>query len=110
MEATKVIREDFLLQNGFTKYDHMRSLAQTIGMMKVIVDFHEAAQKTMSEFQGESNIVWKTITRVKQEALEGSGSRAKLPAPPLTRQIAQSFTECVRAAMFRLRRGSVDRL
>ena len=39
----------------------MCPLAKTIGMVKVIVGFHEAAQKTMSEFQGEHNIMWSTI-------------------------------------------------
>jgi len=61
LEVAKVIREDFLQQNGFTEYDYMCPLAKTIGMMKVIVGFHEAAQKTMSEFQGEHKIMWGTI-------------------------------------------------
>lgn len=45
--------EDFLQQNGFTEYDFMCPLAKTIGMMKVIVGFHEAAQKMMAELSGE---------------------------------------------------------
>merc|ERR1719277_1833958 len=61
LEVAKIIREDFLQQNGFTEYDYMCPLAKTIGMMKVIVGFHEAAQKTMSEFQGEHKIMWNTI-------------------------------------------------
>merc|ERR1712127_509051 len=61
LEVAKIIREDFLQQNGFTDYDFMRPLAKTIGMMKVIVGFHEAAQKTMSEFTGDNKIGWNTI-------------------------------------------------
>merc|ERR1712157_285329 len=36
LEIAKIIREDFLQQNGFTDYDFMCPLAKTIGMMKVI--------------------------------------------------------------------------
>merc|ERR1712050_579408 len=61
LEVAKTIREDFLQQNGFTDYDFFCPLAKTIGMMKVIVSFHEAAQKTMSEFTGDQKITWGTI-------------------------------------------------
>merc|ERR1712151_111562 len=61
LEVAKIIREDFLQQNGFVDYDFKCPLAKTIGMMRVIVGFHEAAQKTMSEFQGEHKITWNQI-------------------------------------------------
>merc|ERR1712080_642483 len=53
LEIARIIREDFLQQNGFTDYDFMCPLAKTIGMMKVIVAFHESAQKLMVEFTGD---------------------------------------------------------
>eukprot|EP00439_Symbiodinium_sp_Y106_P062637 s2455_g9.t1 len=61
LEVAKIIREDFLQQNGFTDYDFMCPLAKTIGMMKVIVGFHEAAQKMMAEYSGEHKVGWNTI-------------------------------------------------
>merc|ERR1712207_90237 len=61
LEIAKIIREDFLQQNGFTDYDFMCPLAKTIGMMKVIVGFHEAAQKAMAEFTGDQKVTWSTI-------------------------------------------------
>merc|ERR1719412_437459 len=61
LDVAKIIREDFLQQNGFTDYDFMCPLAKTIGMMKVIVAFHETAQKTMSEYSGEHKVGWNTI-------------------------------------------------
>merc|ERR1719253_2226382 len=54
-------KEDFLQENGFTDYDFMCPLAKTIGMMKVIVGFHEAAQKCMAEFSGEQKVGWNSI-------------------------------------------------
>merc|ERR1712195_442970 len=61
LEVAKVIREDFLQQNGFTDYDFMCPLAKTIGMMKVIVGFHECAQKAIAESTGDAKIGWNTI-------------------------------------------------
>merc|ERR1712147_93109 len=49
LEVARIIREDFLQQNGFSDYDFMCPLAKTIGMMKVIVSFHELGQKAISE-------------------------------------------------------------
>eukprot|EP00746_Dinoflagellata_sp_MGD_P158073 gnl/MRDRNA2_/MRDRNA2_86380_c0_seq1.p1 gnl/MRDRNA2_/MRDRNA2_86380_c0~~gnl/MRDRNA2_/MRDRNA2_86380_c0_seq1.p1 ORF type:complete len:601 (+),score=143.44 gnl/MRDRNA2_/MRDRNA2_86380_c0_seq1:84-1886(+) len=61
LEVAKIVREDFLQQNGFTEYDFMCPLAKTIGMMKVIVTFHETAQKTILESTGDHKIGWFTI-------------------------------------------------
>merc|ERR1712187_168593 len=62
LEIAKIIREDFLQQNGFTDYDFMCPLAKTIGMMKVIVAFHECPQKAMAEFTGDQKVTWNTIS------------------------------------------------
>merc|ERR1712195_229162 len=61
LEIAKIVREDFLQQNGFTDYDFMCPLAKTIGMMKVIVTFHEVAQKTILESTGDQKIGWYVI-------------------------------------------------
>merc|ERR1712118_650671 len=56
LEVARIIREDFLQQNGFTDYDFFCPLAKTIGMMKVICGFHDAAQKVIAESSGEHKI------------------------------------------------------
>merc|ERR1719160_933624 len=61
LEVAKIVREDFLQQNGFTDYDFMCPLGKTIGMMKVIVTFHDTAQKTIVESTGDLKIGWSTI-------------------------------------------------
>merc|ERR1740138_1170567 len=61
LEVARIIREDFLQQNGFTDYDFMCPLAKTIGMMKVIVGFHESSQKAMAEFTGDQKVGWNSI-------------------------------------------------
>merc|ERR1719336_1175349 len=69
LEVAKIIREDFLQQNGFVDYDFMCPLAKTIGMMKVIVGFHDAAQKTMSEYTGDQKITWGTIANTLKDTI-----------------------------------------
>merc|ERR1711869_183747 len=61
LEVAKIVREDFLQQNGFSDYDFMCPLSKTIGMMKVIVHFHDNAQKCMAESTGDRKIGWYTI-------------------------------------------------
>merc|ERR1712139_309519 len=61
LEVAKIIREDFLQQNGFTDYDFFCPLAKTIGMMKVIVGFHESAQKAIAESTGDNKVTWAMI-------------------------------------------------
>merc|ERR1712132_20848 len=61
LEVAKIIREDFLQQNGFTDYDFKCPLGKTIGMMRCIVTYHELGQKAMAESSGESKITWAMI-------------------------------------------------
>merc|ERR1719188_2013336 len=69
LEVAKIIREDFLQQNGFTEYDFKCPPVKTIGMMKVIVGFHEAAQKAMAESTGEHKVTWRTISQHAKEVI-----------------------------------------
>merc|ERR1719160_669769 len=61
LEVAKIIREDFLQQNGFSEYDFFCPLPKTIGMMRCIVTYHETAQKVMGELSGDNKITWGMI-------------------------------------------------
>merc|ERR1712205_173834 len=43
LDIAKIIREDFLQQNGFSEYDFRCPLTKTIGMMKCICHFYDTA-------------------------------------------------------------------
>merc|ERR1711920_794852 len=73
LEVARIIREDFLQQNGFSEYDKRCPLMKTIGMMKVIVGFHETAQKTMAEFSGDAKITWGTISTAMKFEMHDKG-------------------------------------
>merc|ERR1711934_292020 len=70
LEVAKIIREDFLQQNGFTEYDFMCPLAKTIGMMKCIVAFHDCAQKAIAESSGETKVTWGVINNTMRDLIK----------------------------------------
>jgi len=69
LDVAKIIREDFLQQNGFSEYDFMCPLAKTIGMMKVICMLHDSSQKAIAESSGEKKVTWGIISSVMRETI-----------------------------------------
>jgi len=61
LEVAKIIREDFLQQNGFSDFDYMCPLSKTVGMMKCIVAFHDCSQKAIASVTGDNRITWGDI-------------------------------------------------
>jgi V-type H+-transporting ATPase subunit A len=60
LETARIIREDFLQQNGFSDYDFKCELPKTIGMMKVIGHFYDNAMKAITE-TGDRKVTWGVI-------------------------------------------------
>merc|ERR1712139_277079 len=80
LEVAKIIREDFLQQNGFSEYDFLCPIAKTIGMMRCIVTYHESAQKVMGESSGDNKITWQTIyTELKDIRVEVTEMKFEMP-------------------------------
>merc|ERR1712216_957395 len=79
IEVARIIREDFLQQNGFSDYDFMCPLCKTIGMMKVIVGFHEMGQKAISESSGEHKITWGVIANMRQLIAKITSMKFEMP-------------------------------
>jgi len=69
LEVAKIIREDFLQQNGFTDYDFKCPIIKTIGMMRVIANFHEGAQKAIAESTGDNKVNWNMINNAMREII-----------------------------------------
>merc|ERR1712138_132334 len=83
IEVARIIREDFLQQNGFSEYDFMCPLAKTIGMMKVIVGFHDMAQKTIAESTGDHKIGWNTINQsMREQIVKVTSMKFEMPRQP----------------------------
>lgn len=61
LEIAKIIREDFLQQDAFSKYDYMCPLNKTAGMMRCIVTYHDLAKKAIVESSGDHKITFNII-------------------------------------------------
>jgi V-type H+-transporting ATPase subunit A len=80
LDIAKIIREDFLQQNGFSDYDFRCPLAKTIGMMRNIVSFHECGQKAIAESSGESKIGWNLIcVKLKEQLVKLTSMKFEMP-------------------------------
>jgi len=61
LEVARIIREDFLQQNGFSEYDYRCPINKTIKMMAVIIDYHDRAQKAIASASGDLRVTWGDI-------------------------------------------------
>lgn len=83
IEVARIIREDFLQQNGFSDYDFMCPLGKTIGMMKCIIHFHDVCQKHINESTGEAKITWNVIkTVMNKDIVALTNMKFELPRQP----------------------------
>merc|ERR1712151_1247976 len=70
LAVAAIIREDFLQQNAFSDYDFTCPLYKTVGMLKSIIAFHDAAQAAIARSAGSDNrITWKEL----RTAMQGDG-------------------------------------
>lgn len=60
LEIAKVIREDFLMQNGFSRYDYKCPLYKTAGMLRSITLFHDLCIQHVSA-NAEHKMTWSRI-------------------------------------------------
>merc|ERR1712071_93731 len=61
LEVAKIIREDFLQQNGFTEHDYTCTLAKTVGMLKVIIVFYDLCQKSIADSPADAKLTYAHI-------------------------------------------------
>merc|ERR1712188_69819 len=96
LDIARIIREDFLQQNGFSEYDFRCPLAKTIGMMRNIVSFHECGQKAIAESSGEQKVGWNTITTaLKPQLVKLTSMKFELP-----RQTEEHFKKTFNVALY----------
>lgn len=61
LEIARIIRDDFLQQNGFTAYDKMCPFFKTIWMIRNIVLFYNLAQKAVEQASADHKVTWNQI-------------------------------------------------
>jgi V-type H+-transporting ATPase subunit A len=61
LEVAKIIRDDFLQQNGFTQYDKMCPFYKTVWMLRNIITFYNLAQKAVEHSSPDHKVTWGQI-------------------------------------------------
>ncbi|CAG0878533.1 unnamed protein product [Darwinula stevensoni] len=62
LEVAKLLKEDFLQQNGYSPYDRFCPFYKTVGMLKNMVAFYDLARHAVeSTSQSETKITWNII-------------------------------------------------
>ena len=57
----RIIREDYLQQNGYSPYDRYCPFYKTVWMLRNIVTFYNLARKAVDNTSGEHRITWSLI-------------------------------------------------
>ncbi|KAL6064671.1 H(+)-transporting two-sector ATPase [Balamuthia mandrillaris] len=61
LEVAKIIRDDFLQQNGFSAYDRFCPFYKTIWLLRNIILFHDLAQKAVEKTNEDGKITFNAI-------------------------------------------------
>jgi len=61
LEVAKIMKDDFLQQNGFSKYDKFCPFYKTVWMMRNLIVFHNLAQKSVESGNDDKKVTWARI-------------------------------------------------
>jgi len=61
MEVAKLLKDDFLQQNGFTPYDRFCPFFKTVWLLRNMVLFYNLAQKAVEATSDDRKVTWQTI-------------------------------------------------
>jgi V-type H+-transporting ATPase subunit A len=61
LEVAKIIRDDYLAQNGFSDHDKTCPFYKSVWMMKNITDFYKLAAKAIENSTAEHKVTWNRL-------------------------------------------------
>ncbi|XP_046353005.1 V-type proton ATPase catalytic subunit A [Haliotis cracherodii] len=95
LEVAKLIKDDYLQQNGYTPYDRFCPFYKTVGMLKNIIAFYDLARHAVeSTAQSENKITWAIIRDQMNDILyKLSSMKFKDPVKDGEAKIKQDFDE-----------------
>jgi len=69
LEVAKILKDDFLQQNGFTSYDKFCPFYKTVWMLRNMITFYNLAQKAVESSSDDKKITWMTIKNAMTDTL-----------------------------------------
>merc|ERR1711998_784785 len=61
LEVAKIIRDDYLAQNGFSDHDKTCPFYKSVWMMKNITDFYKCARKAIENSTADNKVTWNRL-------------------------------------------------
>lgn len=61
LEVAKLIKEDFLQQNGYTPYDRFCPFYKTVGMIKNMIGFYDLAKNAVDSSKTDNRVTYAMI-------------------------------------------------
>lgn len=71
LEVAKIIKEDFLQQNGFSSYDRFCPFYKTIGMLRNIIHFYTMANQSIASSSDDRKVTWAVINNSLKDTIHG---------------------------------------
>lgn len=95
LEVAKLIKDDFLQQNGYSSYDRYCPFYKTVGMLSNIVAFYDMARHAVeTTAQSDNKITWAVIKEnMGQIIYQLSSMKFKDPSKDGERKIKADFAE-----------------
>jgi len=93
LEVAKLIRDDFLQQNGFTDYDRYCPFYKTFGIMRNMIKFYNLAQSAVAKSADDKRITWNTIKQAMGDVMYKISSMKFQDPADGEEHIKQEFAE-----------------
>merc|ERR1719167_430016 len=95
LEVARLVKDDFLQQNGYTPYDRYCPFYKTVGMLKNIIAFYDMARHSVeSTAQSEKKVTWSMIREsMGQTIYKLSSMKFKDPNKESEEKILSDFTD-----------------
>lgn len=95
LEVAKLLKDDFLQQNGYSPYDRFCPFYKTVGMLRNMVGFYDMARHAVeSTAQSDNKITWATIREAMSNILyQLSSMKFKDPVKDGESKIRQDYDE-----------------
>jgi len=95
LEVARLIKEDYLQQNGYSSYDRFCPFYKTCGMLRNIIGFYDMARHAVeTTAQSEVKITWNVIREAMSDIMyQLSSMKFKDPVKDGEQQIRKDFDE-----------------
>jgi V-type H+-transporting ATPase subunit A len=91
LDVARIIREDFLQQNAYTKWDYMCPLEKTVGMLRCIVTFYRQSKAAIEKTTEEHKVTLSAIKLHCEDVIKRIVSAKMDVLPSITKEEIKAY-------------------